>query len=582
MNQSEPTQSSHHESAGKNKTPPATIKIVMVQDVFQVGDIKCNADKIIDAAIGASQQGADLVVFPELALVGYPPEDLLYRQGFLDQSKNECLRIQQTLKDSIGNTGVIFGLPVAKHDAPQGQHQNYPHHKTLYNAVVYFLNGEIQQTYCKQSLPNYSVFDEMRYFIAGKESAVITVKGHKLGLLICEDVWQQNIVSKTIQAGAQALIVMNASPFHIDKHAERIDVLKYNASQFNVPVMYLNMTGGQDELVFDGDSLAVNKQGELVARARLFEPDTIDINFDGTDIVSEATAVLDEAIPENHTASEATIYKALVTGVHDFVHQNGFTGVVIGLSGGVDSALTLVIAVDALGAENVQAVMMPSRYTADISLQDAEAEAEKLGVKYEVIAIEDVFNSFLTSLAPIFKGAPADTTEENIQARSRGLLLMAISNKTGRMVLTTGNKSEMAVGYATLYGDMCGGFAPIKDVCKTLVYKLCHYRNSVSPAIPERVLTRPPTAELRHDQCDQDSLPDYDVLDRILELSVEQDKPIDEIVAEGIDRETVLQVISMVQRNEHKRRQSAPGIRITRRAFGRDRRYPITSGYRRK
>jgi len=541
---------------------PSPIKIVMVQDVFQVGDIKNNADKIIAAAIDASQQGADLVVFPELALVGYPPEDLLQRQGFLQQSQHESLRILQTLKQSIGDTGVVFGLP-------------YEHAGKLYNAALYLSDGIIRQFCFKQSLPNYSVFDEKRYFVAGHESAVIDVKGHKIGLLICEDVWQADCVQQSKANGAQAIIVINASPFHLDKHAERIAILQNHAKQFELPIMYLNMTGGQDELVFDGDSLAVNRQAELVVRAKLFEPDRIEIMFDGSDITSQHPM-------EAEASREAVTYKALVTGVRDFVQQNGFSGVVIGLSGGVDSALTLAIAVDALGAENVEAVMMPSRYTADMSLQDAEAEAELLGVKYDVIAIEEVFNSFLTTLAPVFAGAPADTTEENIQARCRGLLLMAISNKTGRMVLTTGNKSEMAVGYATLYGDMCGGFAPIKDVCKTLVYKLCRYRNSVSPVIPERVLTRPPTAELRDDQCDQDSLPDYAVLDRILELSVEQDKTIDEIVADGIDRETVLQVITMVQRNEHKRRQSAPGIRITRRAFGRDRRYPITSGYRRK
>jgi NAD+ synthase (glutamine-hydrolysing) len=457
---------------------------------------------------------------------------------------------------------VVFGLP-------------YEHAGELYNAALYLNHGVIR-TFCfKQSLPNYSVFDEVRYFSAGHESSVIDVKGHKIGLLICEDVWQKTCVQQSKDNGAQAIMVINASPFHINKHAERVEILQNHARQFDIPIMYLNMIGGQDELVFDGDSLAVNRQAELVARARLFEQDEVEIVFDGEDIRSQHMVVSEDS-------SEAVIYKALVTGVRDFVRQNGFTGVVIGLSGGVDSALTLAIACDALGAENVEAVMMPSRYTADISLQDAEAEAKFLGVKYDVVAIEDVFNSFINTLAPVFDGAPADTTEENIQARCRGLLLMAISNKKGRMVLTTGNKSEMAVGYATLYGDMCGGFAPIKDVCKTLVYKLCRYRNSVSAVIPERVLTRPPSAELREDQCDQDSLPDYEVLDRIIELSVEQDKPIDEIVAEGIDRETVLQVITMVQRNEHKRRQSAPGIRITRRAFGRDRRYPITSGYRRK
>ena len=540
----------------------AAVNIIMVQDVFQVGDIKCNADKIIDAAIKASQQGADLVVFPELALVGYPPEDLLHRQGFLRQTQQQSLRVQQSLKDSIGDTGVVFGLP-------------YEHSGNLYNAAIYLCNGMVKEFCFKQSLPNYSVFDELRYFTAGFESTVIDVKGHNIGLLICEDVWQADCVKQAKNNGAQAIIVLNASPFHINKHAERVAILKNHAAQFDIPIMYLNMTGGQDELVFDGDSLAVNRQAELIVRAKLFACDTVSLTFDGNDIRSEQPLRPVES-------SDEMVYKALVTGVRDFVRQNGFTGVVIGLSGGVDSALTLVIAVDALGAENVEAVMMPSRYTADISLQDAEAEAELLGVKYDVIPIENVFNGFLTTLAPVFDGAAADTTEENIQARCRGLLLMAISNKKGRMVLTTGNKSEMAVGYATLYGDMCGGFAPIKDVCKTLVYQLCRYRNSVSPAIPERVLTRPPTAELREDQCDQDSLPEYAVLDRILELSVEQDIPIDEIVAQGLDREEVLQVVTLVQRNEHKRRQSAPGIRVTRRAFGRDRRYPITSGYRRK
>jgi NAD+ synthase (glutamine-hydrolysing) len=538
------------------------LNIVMVQEVFQVGDIKSNADKIIDAAISAADQGADLVVFPELALVGYPPEDLLFRRGFLDQVKHECLRIQHSLKDIIGDSGVVFGLP-------------YEHAGELYNAAIYLNEGIIRQFCFKQSLPNYSVFDEVRYFSPGHESSVIEVKGHTIGLMICEDVWQPEIVESSIANGARAIIAINASPFHINKHEERIAVLKSHADQFEVPIMYLNMVGGQDELVFDGDSLAVDRKANVVARARLFDTDVIKVVFDGNDISSQHPVAPEES-------SEAVTYKALVTGVRDFVRQNGFTGVVIGLSGGVDSALTLAIAVDALGADNVEAVMMPSRYTADISMQDAEAEAALLGVKYDVVEIEAVFDSFLTTLAPVFDGAPADTTEENIQARCRGVLLMAISNKKGRMVLTTGNKSEMAVGYATLYGDMCGGFAPIKDVCKTLVYKLCRYRNSVSPVIPERVLTRPPSAELREDQSDQDSLPDYDVLDRILELSVEQDKPVDEIVAQGISREDVLHVITLVQRNEHKRRQSAPGIRVTRRAFGRDRRYPITSGYRRK
>ncbi len=552
------------------------INIVMVQDVFQVGDIKSNADKIIERSVEASLQGADLVVFPELALVGYPPEDLLFREGFLRQANSECLRIQQSLKEKIGDTGVVFGLPL-KCPVSSSATASRPR-AALYNAAVYLSHGEIAGSCYKQSLPNYSVFDEVRYFVPGDECTIINVKGHQIGLLICEDVWQQAIVAQSKQQGAEAIIVINASPFHINKHDERVTILQAHARQFDIPLLYLNMTGGQDELVFDGDSLVVNRRAELIARGELFEKDRLELLFDGKDVhmVSEVSTETLLA-----PSGDAATYKALVTGVRDFVRQNGFSGVVIGLSGGVDSALTLAIAVDALGAENVEAVMMPSRYTADMSLQDAEAEAKLLGVDYDVIAIEDVFNQFLTTLAPAFKGTEPDTTEENIQARCRGLLLMAISNKKGRMVLTTGNKSEMAVGYATLYGDMCGGFAPIKDVCKTLVYQLCRYRNSLSAVIPERVLTRPPSAELREDQCDQDSLPDYDVLDRILELSVEQDMPIDEIVAEGIDREDVMQVITLVQRNEHKRRQSAPGIRITRRAFGRDRRYPITSGYRR-
>jgi NAD+ synthase (glutamine-hydrolysing) len=545
-----------------NTKAAAPIKIVMQQQAFQVGDITANADSIIAASIKASSEGADLVVFPELALVGYPPEDLLHRQGFLLQVQKQTQRIQQELKHSIGDTAVVFGLP-------------YEHAGALYNAALLLSHGIVRQFCFKQSLPNYSVFDEVRYFSAGHESTIIDVKGHKIALLICEDIWQQAIVKQAKDRGAQAIIVLNASPFHINKHAERLTILSSHTKKFDLPIMYLNMTGGQDELVFDGDSLALNRRSQLVARARRFESDSIEIIFDGNDIRSSH-------LMDSEESNEATIYKALLTGVRDFVRQNGFSGVLIGLSGGVDSALTLAIAVDALGAENVQAVMMPSRYTADISLQDAEAEAALLGVKYDVVSIKNIFNEFLTTLAPVFDGAEEDTTEENIQARCRGVLLMAISNKKGLMVLTTGNKSEMAVGYATLYGDMCGGFAPIKDVCKTLVYKLCHYRNSLSAVIPERVLTRPPSAELREDQCDQDSLPEYDVLDRILELSVEQDKPIDEIVAQGINREEVLQVINLVQRNEHKRRQSAPGIRITRRAFGRDRRYPITSGYRRK
>jgi NAD+ synthase (glutamine-hydrolysing) len=535
------------------------VRVAMVQDNFLVGDIKGNADKLIRLARDASNNGADLVIFPELALVGYPPEDLLHRPGFIAQTEIELKRIQNETTD----IDVLLGVPVLS----EGQ---------LYNAAVWLRKGECIASYYKQALPNYSVFDEVRYFSHGSEPVVVELNGVNFGLAICEDAWQKKPIADVKAAGAQVLLVINASPFHIDKYDERVRVLQQRAGENDFPIIYLNMVGGQDELVFDGESLVVDDKGEVLLRAAAFKPaiEMVDVNNSTVEPMADrATDPLGE---------EEAVYRALVLGVKDFVYKNGFKGVVIGLSGGVDSALTLAIAVDALGAEHVHAVMMPSRYTADMSLEDAEAEAENLGVKYDIIPIETAFTAFLDLLKDTFAGKEPDATEENIQARCRGLILMAISNKTGRMVLTTGNKSEMAVGYATLYGDMSGGFAPLKDVSKTLVYQLCRYRNTLEPVIPERVITRPPTAELRPDQLDQDSLPDYAVLDRILELSVEQDMPVDEIIATGLEREVVEQVVGMVQRNEYKRRQSAPGVRITRRAFGRDRRYPITSGHRKK
>ena len=521
--------------------------------------IKGNADNLIRLARLAADKGADLVVFPELALVGYPPEDLLHRPGFIAQTEAELARIQ----DEIRDIDVVLGLPVLS----DGQ---------LYNAAVWLRKGECIASYHKQALPNYSVFDEVRYFAQGSEPVVVELKGVSFGLAICEDAWEKQPIADAKAAGAQVLLVINASPFHIGKYEERVQVLQQRARENQCPVLYLNMVGGQDELVFDGESLVVDHRGEVLLRAAAFETaiEFVDVSD------SKITPVYDRTTKA--LAEEDAVYRALVLGVEDFVYKNGFKGVVIGLSGGVDSALTLAIAVDALGAEHVHAVMMPSRYTADMSLEDAEAEANTLNVKYDIIPIESAFTAFLDLLEDMFAGKAADATEENIQARCRGLILMAISNKTGRMVLTTGNKSEMAVGYATLYGDMSGGFAPLKDVSKTLVYKLCRYRNTLDAVIPERVITRPPTAELRADQLDQDSLPDYAVLDRILELSVEQDMPMDDIIATGLEREVVEQVVGMVQRNEYKRRQSAPGVRITKRAFGRDRRYPITSGYRKK
>ena len=536
-----------------------SVRVAMVQDNFLVGDINANARLIIQRARTAAENQAELVVFPELALVGYPPEDLLYRPGFIAQVEQAVT----TIKQAVRGIDIVLGLPLA-------------HNGKLYNSAVWLRDGECLAHYHKQVLPNYSVFDEVRYFSPGNETCVVSLNKVRFGLVICEDAWEDGPIAYAKDAGADAIIVLNASPFHGGKYRERVQVLQQRSTENDLPMFYVNMVGGQDELVFDGESLVVDRSGAVIRRSAAFQAaiELIDLTETGpVAITSGATEALEP---------EEAIYQALVLGVRDFVTKNGFSSVVVGLSGGVDSALTLAIAVDALGAVNVRAVMMPSRYTSIISREDAEAEAVLLGVRYDVISIEAAFEAFLGSLSGVFSGTQPDTTEENIQARCRGLILMAISNKTGRMLLTTGNKSEMAVGYATLYGDMCGGFAPIKDVYKTMVYRLCHYRNTVGRVIPERVLTREPSAELRDNQVDQDSLPAYEILDRILELSVEQDMPIDDVVSAGFDRETVEYVLALVQRNEYKRRQSAPGVRVTRRAFGRDRRYPITSGYRRK
>lgn len=536
------------------------IKIALIQENFLVGDTYGNTEKIITLAKQQSQNGVDLVVFPELAITGYPPEDLLLRPAFIRQVQH-CI---EQIGGQVTDIDLVVGAP--RWDADSGR---------LYNSAYWFRQGQVIAVYDKKDLPNYAVFDEKRYFSAGEGAAVVELKGRHFGLLICEDIWQAEPANEAQAAGAEHLLVLNASPFHRHKNIERHHELEQRVKETGCSVFYLNMVGGQDELVFDGASLVLNNHAEVVARAESFNTENLLLNLTDNQITASGLAAERDDLAE--------VYQALVTGVRDYVEKNGFKGVLIGLSGGVDSALTLAIAADAVGADKTRAVMMPSRYTAQMSYDDAEKEAKTLGVQYQVISIEAPFNAFLETLEePLLKGTEPDATEENIQARCRGIMLMAISNKTGYMVLTTGNKSEMAVGYATLYGDMSGGFAPLKDISKTLVYDLCRYRNSLTHVIPERVLTRPPSAELAPDQVDQDSLPPYETIDAILEMSVEKDLPVADIVEQGYDLATVERIIGMVQRNEYKRRQAAPGVRITRRAFGRDRRYPITSGYRRK
>lgn len=534
-----------------------SLKVSIAQINPTVASFKQNKQLILDAIAKAKQQKADAILFPELVLTGYPPEDLLFRPAFL---KKTSQLLDEIAKSAIEIT-IIVGAPVEKNGE-------------LFNMAVTMQNGEITHQYAKQNLPNYRVFDEKRYFIAGNETGVISIAGHNVGILICEDIWMDNPAKEAVEAGAEVLFVMNASPFRFDKTSERLKLLKQRSRENNCPIVYANLVGAQDELVFDGESLLFDELGQLQFQAPTFEVGvfTIDIPFKPST----------QAIEPREKNKEQSIYNALVLGVKDYVDKNGFPGVMLGLSGGIDSALTMAIAVDALGAENVEAVMMPFRYTADISKADAAQQAKTQGVKYREIPIELIFNSFMDALSNEFKGLEKDVTEENIQARSRGVLLMAMSNKLGKMLLATGNKSEMAVGYATLYGDMAGGYAPLKDVFKTMVYDLSRYRNNLGDGeiIPDRVITRPPSAELAPDQIDEDSLPPYDVLDAILRMFIEEFQSIDEIVASGYDRETAERVANLVLINEYKRRQSAPGIRITKRAFGKDRRYPITSHYR--
>lgn len=535
------------------------LRVAIAQLDFLVGDIENNTRKVIEAAVEAKKtSAADVLVFPELTLTGYPPEDLLYRGGLYRRLEQAIEKIAEASR----GIALVVGFPVQVAD-------------DIFNAAGVFLNGELASVYHKQELPNYSVFDEKRYFKAGSSPCVVSIANIKVGVTICEDIWHSEAARKSVDAGAQLIVNLNASPFHTGKGPEREDVIRDRVSEYAVPMVYANLVGGQDELVFDGGSFVMDAAGVVHARLPQFEQQVVAVDFVMTDFglqVQPSKCV-------EYLSDIAAVYQALVLGVRDYIQKNKFSGALIGLSGGIDSALTLAIAVDAVGAENVHAVSMPSRYTADMSISDAQVQAETQQTGFDVVAIEPMFNSFLEGLKPLFEGASTDTTEENIQARVRGVLLMAISNKLGHMVLSTGNKSEVSVGYCTLYGDMVGGYSALKDVPKTLVYKLAEYRNTVSMVIPQRVIDRPPSAELAPDQKDSDSLPDYDVLDAILELYVEQDVCMQEIVEQGFDQDIVKRIIRLVNNNEYKRRQAAPGVKISRRAFGRDRRYPITSGF---
>ena len=539
-----------------------SLKIALAQLDLLVGDVRGNAARVIASAHRARAEfGAHLVLYPELTLSGYPPEDLLFHRGFRRQIEEGLAKV----RSEVTETAVLVGFPEYTRAG-------------IFNSAALITRGEIAAIHRKAELPNYKVFDEKRYFHAGAQPTVVDCRGIRVGLLVCEDIWEPQAAQLARADGAQVLVVINASPYEIHKQREREDIARARIADVALPLAYVNLVGGQDELVFDGNSFVMNAQGEVVMRAPPFEEGIWAVEFVRDTrgrVAPRAGAVTSEL------TDEASVYRALVLGVRDYVQKHGFPGVVMGLSGGIDSALTLAIAVDALGSDRVQAVMMPSRYTSPMSLEDAKEQARTLGVKYSVLSIEDIFETTLATLKDEFAGRPPDATEENIQSRCRMLLLMGLSNKTGRMLLTTGNKSEMAVGYATLYGDMAGGFAPIKDCSKLLVYRLANYRNSLSAVIPSRVIERAPSAELRQDQKDSDSLPPYEVLDPILEAFIEEDLSVDEIEARGFDRATIGRVLDLVKRNEYKRRQAPPGVRVSRRAFGRDWRYPITSGYRR-
>lgn len=535
------------------------ISIVLAQIDLIVGDITGNTERILEYCERAKDESdADLIVFPELSISGYPPEDLLLHSGL----KRRITEAMESIKLNVRGIAVLVGFP------------EYTQDHIFNSCVVYYNNKELIR-YRKHALPNYSVFDEKRYFTSGDETAVFELHGIKIGINICEDIWYSQPACQAKLAGAELIVVINGSPYQKDGQNLRELTIKKRISEVKIPIIYLNLVGGQDELIFDGASFVMNVEGEVTYRAPAFEETIACIEFER---IKENVIPISNSI-ESKLEEIESVYKALVKGTKDYILKHNFPGVVLGLSGGIDSALTLAIACDAIGNENVRAVMMPFKYTSTMSLEDAQLQSSILDIQYDILPIETLYDAANTLLVPIFGGADIDATEENIQSRARCILLMAISNKTGLMLLTTGNKSEMAVGYATLYGDMAGGFAPIKDCTKTMVKRLAEYRNSISQVIPQRVIDREPSAELRDNQQDSDSLPPYELLDPILEAFIEEDLSVMEIVKRGYDKILVTSILEMVKRNEYKRRQAPPGIRISNRAFGRDWRYPITSGY---
>lgn len=535
------------------------MKICMAQINTLVGDIAGNARRILEVSVAQRDQGATIVVFPELTLTGYPPEDLLLRHDLMVRTDAAVTRLCEQLPAELA---VVIGYPKLRGER-------------LFNSAGVIYQGTLIAEYDKQCLPNYQVFDEKRYFTAGSEACVVSIHGISVALTICEDIWHDEPVAQAKAAGASVLININASPFHRGKQSERLARVSSCADAHQLPILYVNQVGGQDELVFDGGSFAVDAQGALCVSAETFAEALVPVSLDTS---SALRVVPGETVSPREDLE--SVWQALVLGMRDYVNKNGFPGVVLGLSGGIDSAVTLAVAVDALGPERVEAVMMPFHYTASMSIEDAEAEAAALGVRFSNLSIAPLYESFMSVLADEFEGLAPNITEENLQARCRGVLLMSISNKKNLLVLTTGNKSELAVGYSTLYGDMAGGFDVLKDCPKMLVYALARYRNTLGSCIPERVITRPPSAELAPDQKDEDSLPPYEVLDQIIELYVEQDASKTDMLEAGFSAEDVERVVRLVDLNEYKRRQAPVGVRISRRAFGRDRRYPITWAWR--